>query len=84
MSLHRLLQRGFAKLFGYKQTLSEPPVDITDYSMAVLVADSVSDLNYKMKGARFMPSIRCVRSLLSIRTHLLSTIVFWKHDVIKV
>jgi len=59
MSCHRLLQRGFAKLYGYSLTTDtshEPHLAtseaMTEYVDAVVFAENAFDLHYKMKGAR--------------------------------
>lgn len=65
MSLHRLLQRGFASLFGYKvnpkhtQLVEAQETDPGmlaeyrgEYGAAVLTAENATDLHYKMKWAR--------------------------------
>lgn len=58
MGLHRLLQRGFASLFGYKRTLSNADTDdiaiASEYSAAMLEANSLKELHFKMKGARLL------------------------------
>lgn len=72
MCLHRLLQRGYAQLYGYKipslslagSTRLEDPSDadalaLSEYASAVLVAENMADLNYKMKGARTMAWLEC-------------------------
>ena len=59
MSLHRLLQRGFASLFGYKEKLALSETDLSEYSSAILVATSMSDLHFKMKGARCLAKTYC-------------------------
>ena len=58
MSCHRLLQRGFAKLYGYSLTSEtlhgSRPVSseaMTEYVDAVIFAENAIDLHYKMKGA---------------------------------
>ncbi len=59
MCMHRLLQRGFASLFGYKRTLHNADTnDIaaidSEYSAAMLEANSLKELHFKMKGARLL------------------------------
>ena len=68
--MHRLLQRGFAKLYGYNlpsgQSLDavihdERAVAETDYVQAALESQSTPELHYNMKGARFFVSVQlCV------------------------
>ena len=63
MACHRLLQRGFAKLYGYSlreadvQTNPDPQITpdheaLTEYANVAVLAESWKDLHYKMKGAR--------------------------------
>lgn len=56
--LHRLLQRGFASLFGYKRTLHNADTEdiaiASEYSAAMLEASSLKELHFKMKGARLL------------------------------
>lgn len=64
MGLRRLLQRGFASLFGYKESLPLSEIDdsaVSEYSSAILVADSMKELHFKMKGARFLPTQRVMK-----------------------
>ena len=67
MSCHRLLQRGFAKLYSYKLRPDSHVPSTFDaaagdaYALAEFVnssacAESAKDLHYKMKGARFWVS----------------------------
>ena len=68
MGVHRLLQRAFARLYGYKlppqdslvqeqeasSDIGRSSLTSSDYESSVLVAHSMADLNYKLKGARFL------------------------------
>lgn len=77
MCLHRLLQRGYAQLYGY--TLPPPTqssdllkrqecsddlaVQCSDYATAALVAANMAELNFKMKGVRFLSvNLECIFS----------------------
>ena len=69
MSMHRLLQRGFAKLYGYKLpepstssvTLAGPRREFPCIERVhqqdesdVLFAENMKDLHFKMRGVRFL------------------------------
>ena len=69
--MHRLLQRAFARLYGYHlpgqdtadsrrltSWLLSPDPD-EDYKAAALAAQNMTDLHYKMKGAR-CPHAACI------------------------
>ena len=57
MSVHRLLQRGFARLYQYKiEALNKDEAadsELVDFSRTAIHCESSRELNYKMKGARF-------------------------------
>ncbi len=67
MSCHRLLQRGFAAMYGY----SLPPIhgfqmplqpaeseaDLTEYVDAAVHAESAKALRFKMKGASVLTAV---------------------------
>ena len=67
MSCHRLLQRGFAAMYGYPlpqihgfQMPSQPAhsdADLTEYANAAVHAESAKALHFKMKGARVLTAI---------------------------
>lgn len=66
MSVHRMLQRAYARLYKYKlHTDSSSAAFVltsgvdyaTDYGAAVLDSHSSKDLNVKMQGARTMSAI---------------------------
>jgi len=74
--LHRLLQRGFASLFGYKRTLHNADTEdiaiASEYSAAMLEASSLKELHFKMKGAR---SDKAWRLLNNDKSRLLCTLL---------
>jgi hypothetical protein len=59
MAVHRLLQRGFARLYRYKLEGSDKAGGhgesdaIVDFDHTALHCDSSRELHFKMKGARF-------------------------------
>ena len=74
MSCHRLLQRGFARLYGYNLSATDKPVAsdgvpadstcLTEFSESAMMAENMKDLHYKMKGARYL--IICLATLCHI------------------
>lgn len=70
MSVHRLLQRAFARLFSYTLPPSDTAESLAlggegacnavstagmDFTAAALSAESMTDLHVKLKGARSLP-----------------------------
>lgn len=64
MSCHRLLQRGFARLYSYKlnpesrvpanfDASADDAFALSEFVNSSACAESAKDLHYKMKGARF-------------------------------
>lgn len=65
MGVHRLLQRAFARLYGYSLPPAQSARDefmadmcsvpnMDDYTTAALSASSMADLHFKVKGARHL------------------------------
>lgn len=61
MSCHRLLQRGFARLYSYnldpgapvnKETSTDSGLSLAEYANSAVCAENTKDLYFKMKGAR--------------------------------
>ncbi len=73
MSCHRLLQRGFARLYRYNLSATDNPVAsdvltdslcLKEFSESAMMAENMKDLHYKMKGARYL--IICLAMLCYI------------------
>ena len=61
MSCHRLLQRGFARLYSYNldrdapakmETSTDSGLVLAEYVNSAVCAENTKDLYFKMKGAR--------------------------------